>query len=166
MAAGRGVSRPDGERLARLYFALAREGDVPKLLDLLDPDVQITLKTRGGRVLRGREEVASYLDELAETRLVYETTEERYHVVDDDRVIVEGRVRWMDEERVLRDDPVTWAIEFRNGLLLRSTPARSVGEAQAILATGAAGAPSQLHSQLHTQPHGQQRPQRTDEREG
>jgi ketosteroid isomerase-like protein len=156
MAAG--VSRPAGERLARVYFALAREGDVPRLLELLDPDVQITLKTRGGRVLRGRDEVAAYLEEVAETRLVFETTEERYHVVDDDRVIVEGRVRWMDEERVLRDDPVTWALEFRNGLLLRSTPTRSVGEAQAILATGVAATPTHVPSRWHGQEEGASRP--------
>jgi ketosteroid isomerase-like protein len=158
MAAGRGVSRPTCERLAQAYFALAREGDVPRLLELLDPEVHITLKTRGGRVLRGRDEVAAYLEEVAETRLVFETTEERYHVVDDDRVIVEGRVRWMDEERVLRDDPVTWALEFRNGLLLRSTPTRSVGEAQAILATGVAATPTQVPSRWHGQEGGASRP--------
>jgi hypothetical protein len=44
----------------------------------------------------------------------------------------------MDDERVLRDDPMIWALQFRDGLLFRSLSARSVIEAQAILAAGAA----------------------------
>jgi hypothetical protein len=49
-------------------------------------------------------------------------------------VVVEGRMRWIDEERILRDDPVIWALEFRDGLLVRSLTAQSVLEAQALLA--------------------------------
>ena len=39
---------------------------------------------------------------------------ELYTPLDDDRVIVEGRLRWIDDERVIRDDPVVWALEFRD----------------------------------------------------
>jgi hypothetical protein len=39
----------------------------------------------------------------------------------------------MDEDRILRDDPVVWALEFRDGLLRRSTPTHSVAEARALL---------------------------------
>jgi len=39
----------------------------------------------------------------------------------------------MDNERVLRDDPMIWALAFRDGLVWRSTPAYSVAEAEAIL---------------------------------
>jgi ketosteroid isomerase-like protein len=127
----RGV--PEPERLARLYFETARAGDVLALRELLHPDVEITLKTRGGELLRGRDEVARFVSETADAHTVFETADEQYHVVDEDRVIVEGRMRWMDEERVLHDDPVTWALEFREGLLLRSTPARSFDEAQEAL---------------------------------
>ena len=58
--------------------------------------------------------------------------------IDGERIVVEGRMRWMDEERVLRDDPMIWALEFRDGLLFRSTPAHSVLEAEALLAAPAA----------------------------
>jgi ketosteroid isomerase-like protein len=129
-----GTALLEGERLARLYFDLARAQDTPNLLALLHPDVEISLKTRGGETLRGREEVAQYLVEVSGARSMIEASADRFRVVDDDRVIAEGRLRWMDEDRILRDDPVVWALEFRDGLLLRSTPTRSVGEAEAILA--------------------------------
>jgi len=40
----------------------------------------------------------------------------------------------MDDDRVLRDDPVVWAFQFRDGLVSRVTPVQSVAEAEAILA--------------------------------
>jgi ketosteroid isomerase-like protein len=135
-----GTVPPESERLARLYFELARRADTAKLLELLHPDIEISLKSRSGETLRGREDVARYLSELSEARSMMESTAERFRVVDDGRVIAEGRLRWMDENRILRDDPVVWALEFREGLLLRSTPTRSVGEAEAILAAASTGA--------------------------
>ena len=59
---------------------------------------------------------------------------ESYTPLDDDRIIVEGRMRWIDDERVIRDDPVIWAMEFRDGLLLRFLPARTALEAETLLA--------------------------------
>ena len=56
-----------------------------------------------------------------------------YLPLDEDRVVVEGRIRWIDDERVIRDDPVTWAMEFRDGLLVRVIPARTLVEAETIL---------------------------------
>ena len=56
-----------------------------------------------------------------------------FHPVDDNRIVVEGRLRWMDDERVIRDDPVIWAMEFRDGLLARFVPARTLVEAETML---------------------------------
>ena len=64
---------------------------------------------------------------------VYETVAEIYRPLDEDPIVVEGRIRWSDEERVLRDDPMIWALEFKDGLLYRSAPAQSVLEAEAML---------------------------------
>jgi len=58
-----------------------------------------------------------------------------YRPLDDERVLVEERLRWTDDARILRDDPVIWALVFSDGLLLRSTPAQSLAEAEALLAT-------------------------------
>ena len=83
-----------------------------------------------------KQEVARFLEELPERFPVYQAIAEEFSVVDDDRVVVEGRMRWMDDDRVLRDDSMIWALEFRDELLYRSSPARSLSEAHAILAAG------------------------------
>jgi hypothetical protein len=84
--------------------------------------------------VHGRADVTRFLQETVPTSL-YEAVDEVYTAVDEDRVVVEGRMRWIDEERVIRDDPVVWAIEFRDGLLLRFVPARTTIEAETLLAS-------------------------------
>ena len=96
--------------------------------DLIHPEIEMT--TRPGDLLRGPDEIVAF---LRETGRFYETYPEIFRPLDDDRIVVEGRVRWMDDERILRDDPMIWALEFREGRLVRSTPAQSVLEAEAIL---------------------------------
>jgi ketosteroid isomerase-like protein len=121
----------DSERLARRYFALYARGETERLLEAVHPDVEIVLKSTAGEVLHGRSAVAAFLEETASR--FHETHPDVYRPLDDERIVVEGRMRWMDEERILRDDPVIWALEFRDGLLYRSTPAPSVLAAETIL---------------------------------
>jgi ketosteroid isomerase-like protein len=123
-----GTGVPDSERLARRYFALSGRDDTERMRDLIHPEIEMT--TRPGDVLRGADEIVAF---LRATGRFYETYPEVYRPLDDARIVVEGRVRWMDDERILRDDPMIWALEFREGLLVRSTPAQSVLEAEAIL---------------------------------
>ena len=92
------------------------------------------LTTRPGEVLRGREEAEAFLDEIADEFV--ELVADECRPLDDERVVVEGRRRTIDDERVLRDDPMILAMVFRDGLLWRSTPAESVAEAEAILTAG------------------------------
>jgi hypothetical protein len=102
------------------------------MLDLVHPEVEIVLRSmRPGDVLRGRDDVAGFLKWVSES--FFETHPEVFRPIDGERIVVEGRLRWMDEERVLRDDPIVWALEFRDGLLYRSRPAQSVLEAEALL---------------------------------
>ena len=101
-------------------------------MELIHDDVVVVSKMRPGLVLEGRDEVVPYiLETLAEH--LYEATISMYLALDDQRVVAEGRIRWIDEDRVIRDDPVTWAMEFRNGLLARFIPARTQVEAETIL---------------------------------
>jgi ketosteroid isomerase-like protein len=135
--AGDGTTHAVSERLAREYFALAGEGGSPRMLEIMHPDVEIVLRKLGGpRTLRGKAEVEAFLEELPSLFSVYETVAEEFQPIDDDRIVVQGRMRWMDDERVLRDDAMIWALEFRDASLYRSTPARSVNEAHTMLATG------------------------------
>jgi ketosteroid isomerase-like protein len=122
----------ESERLARRYFSLFQRGETARVLELVHPDVQIVLKSvRPGDVLRGREAVAEFVDDIGGR--FYESQPDVFRPIDDERIVVEGRMRWMDEEHVLRDDPMIWALEFRDGMLYRSTPAQSVVEAEALL---------------------------------
>lgn len=119
----------ESERLARRYFAVFEQSDSERMRGLIHPEIEMT--TRPGDLLRGADEIVAFLHE---TGRIYETYPEVYRPLDDDRIVVEGRVRWMDHhERILRDDPMVWALEFRQGLLVKSTPAQSVLEAEAIL---------------------------------
>jgi ketosteroid isomerase-like protein len=119
--------------MARRYFSLLAQGDFDAVLELVHPEIQLTLKTtRPGETLHGREEVAGFLAEMADG--FYESAAEVFTPLDEDRIVVEGRIRWVDEERVLRDDPMVWALSVRDGLLVRSSPAQTPLEAESILA--------------------------------
>lgn len=107
-----------------------------QLGDLMHEDVVVVSKIQPGVVLEGRDVVERFLQETLADSL-YEATTSMFLPLDDDRIVVEGRIRWIDDERVIRDDPVTWAMEFRDGLLVRFIPARTQVEAETILATPA-----------------------------
>jgi hypothetical protein len=94
--------------------------------------VELVSKIRPGTAVHGRAEVTRFIDEIAPS--LYEAATEVFTPLDDERIVVQGRVRWIDDERVIRDDPAVWAMEFRDELLLRFVAARSVLEAEAILA--------------------------------
>jgi hypothetical protein len=99
----------------------------------MHPDIELVLKTtRPGEILRGRKAVVEFA--RGQSDRLFETSAEVFDPLDETRIVVEGRIRWLDEERVLRDDPMVWALEFSDGLLRRSTPAHSVIEAKTILA--------------------------------
>ena len=130
----------ESERLARVCFDAGRDSDFPRRFkDLLHPDVEVLLKAGPSGWLHGADAVGELLNERAGAA-VYEALDERYHPLDDERVIVEGRLRWTDDRRTLRDDPAVCAIEFRDGLLYRSIATRSVAEAEALLTASRARA--------------------------
>ena len=102
---------------------------------MLAPDAVLALKAVApGEVLRGRDEIVAFLEQEFARRL-WETVVHVCTPLDESRVVVEGRIRWMDDEHVMRDDARFWGLEFRDGLLVRSLPARSAVEADALLAT-------------------------------
>src|ERR671923_2653617 len=130
MAAELDAPTPESERLARLYFELLASGELTRAVELMHPNVELALRTRD-EVLHGRDAVERFIEEARASRAVYETSAYEFHPIDASRVVVEGRMRWMDDERILRDDPVVWALEFAGGFLRRSVTTRSVAEARA-----------------------------------
>jgi hypothetical protein len=120
------------ERLARRWWALVDERAFDQLGELLHDEIVVVSKIQPGVVLEGRDEVMRFVEETLASSL-HEATTSEYLPLDEERIVVEGRIRWIDEERVIRDDPVTWAMEFRDGLLARFVPARTQVEAETIL---------------------------------
>ena len=123
---------PSSELLARRWFAAVTRGAFDELPEFVHEDVELVSKIRAGAVVQGREDVRSFITDAVVPNL-YEAAAEVYTALDDERVIVEGRIRWIDEDRVIRDDPVVWALEFRDGLLLRFVAARTTLDAEAVL---------------------------------
>jgi ketosteroid isomerase-like protein len=121
------------ERLARRWFATIQRGAFDELEDLVHEDVELVSKVRPGTTVHGRTDVITFIEEEVAPNL-FEAATEVFTPLDDERVIVEGRLRWIDGERVIRDDPVIWAVAFRDELLLRFIATRTLLEAEAILA--------------------------------
>jgi len=99
---------------------------------MLHEDVVIVSKVRPGEIVEGREAVAAFVESIVSHSL-YDAVADDYTPLDEERVVIEGRMRWIDEERVIRDDPAVWAMEFRDGLVLRFLPARTALEAETLL---------------------------------
>jgi hypothetical protein len=97
-------------------------------------DVELVSKVRPGTTVHGRPDVISFIQEEVAPNL-YEAATEVFTPLDEERVIVEGRLRWIDDERVIRDDPVIWAVEFRDELLVRFLATRTMLEAESLLGT-------------------------------
>ena len=127
--------RLESERLARRWFAAVREAGSTisatsfTMTSFSSPscDPASSSKEGGLRPLRRGEPRPEPLRGYG--RL--------FQPIDDERVVVEGRMRWIDDDRVIRDDPVIWAMEFRDGLLARFVPARTRVEAETILGRSA-----------------------------
>jgi len=94
--------------------------------------VELVSKIRAGTVVRGRDAVEEFIRQAVAPSL-YDAAIEIYTPLDDERVVAEGRLRWIDDDRVIRDDPVVWALEFRDELLLRFVSARTILEAETVL---------------------------------
>ena len=122
------------ERRARLWFAAVERRAFGDLVELVHPDMRLVSRIQPGLVVEGRADVVRFIEEKVSDRL-YEAVADVYTPIDDQRIAVEGRMRWIDDDRVIRDDPVVWAMEFRDGLLLRFIPARTLHEAESLLAT-------------------------------
>ena len=113
-------------------FSVVEIGSADQLAELMHPSIMLVSKTRPGVVVEGRQDFARYWQDMLANNL-YEVVVSTYTALDEDRVVIEGRLRWIDDDRVIRDDQVIWAMEFRDGLLARAIPARTLVEAETIL---------------------------------
>lgn len=113
---------------------MVEQGALDQLTELVHSDIVVVSKVRSGLVVEGREDFAQFVEETL-SRSLYHASADVYRPLDERCVVVEGRLRWADDEQVMRDDPVTWALEFEDDLLVRFVSARTPLEAETILAT-------------------------------
>ena len=125
---------PASERLARRWFAAVEERAFERLPDLVHDDIALVSRVQAGRAVHGRAQVTQFIEETVSQQL-YEARAEVYVPLDETKVLVEGRMRWIDEERVIRDDPVVWGLAFEDELLICFVPARTLVEAETMLTT-------------------------------
>lgn len=122
----------ESERLARRWFSIVERRAFEQLPDLVHPSIVLVSKVRPGLVVEGKQAFGRFVEETLMQSL-HEAVASSYRPLDDQRIVVEGRIRWMDDDHVLRDDPVTWAMAFEDGLLARFASVRSLVEAKATL---------------------------------
>ena len=84
------------ERLARRWFATIQRGAYDELDELVHEDVELSSKLRPGTTVHGRSDVVRFIETEVAPNL-FEASTEVFTPLDDDRVIVEGRVRWIDD---------------------------------------------------------------------
>lgn len=112
----RSASPPE---VVRRLFAARAAGDVPLVLDLLDPAVEVTTFP-GGRTLRGHADVRAAFERERAGGGRVEVHAHRV-VAEDDAVIVHGRVR-VFAHGGLSDSPAAWRFELADGRVIRIAP--------------------------------------------
>lgn len=118
----------DAGSLARHVFEIANR-DPMKLGPLLHPDVDVEFAHAPGRIVHGRDDVMAVVEDEIVVMAVHEAMPRSFHPIDDDRIVIEGRLRWSSRGGGFRDSHAVWALAFDHGLLRTARRAGSLEEA-------------------------------------
>jgi len=120
------------ETLARRMFRYAEHGEHALVAGFIHPEARIIPVTAPEE--RDAAGIREYV-ELSVPKLVYRDVRAFcYEPVTADRIAVQGQLRWELEEGGFRIFTATWALVFKDGLLLRSWPCDSLEDARKQLA--------------------------------
>jgi hypothetical protein len=120
------------ETLARRMFRHVEHGEHPLVAAFIHPDARIIPVT--APVERDAAGIREYI-EVSVPKLIYRDVRAFcYEPVTDDRIAVQGQLRWELEEGGFRIFTATWALVFKDGLLFRSWPCDSLEAARRELA--------------------------------
>jgi ketosteroid isomerase-like protein len=115
------VSRTNPE-LVREWFAATARRDLPTLLDIASPEIEYVpiMAVLEGRVYRGHEGIATWLDELFDHWETFEPIGEEFHERGD-TVIALGCWHACGKASGARldDQAATWVVEFSGGKMTR-----------------------------------------------
>jgi hypothetical protein len=123
----------ESERLARRIFRLLSDGRFLEVPALVHPEAIIEPAARPGTSITGRESYVAYMQQRLSDSTVRDVKASSFHPVDERRIVVSGRLRWSNPGGGFRDSPVSWVLEFDEGLLKRSRHAPTLEEGLALL---------------------------------
>lgn len=113
----------------RDLFEAIDAGRVDEILRVIHPGAELNPLSADGQTLRGPDGAARWLDGLRSRDAVLRHTVERTISLPGDHIIAVGRQQRFEPADGLKDRPVVWLMQFRDGRLWRGCVCPSVADA-------------------------------------
>ena len=117
------------EDLVRDLFDAIDAGRVDEILRVIHPGAELNPLSADGQTLRGPEGAARWLAALRSRDAVLRHTVERTIALPGDHIIAVGRQQRFEPGDGVKDRPVVWLMQFRDGRLWRGCVCPSVADA-------------------------------------
>jgi ketosteroid isomerase-like protein len=124
-------------QIVRRLFRLRATGDIDETVSFFAEDAQNRPLT-SDKVLRGREEIRSFLEDTAAAGTVLEPSTFRFEANEAGQVAVFGRLRVRGPDGI-RDMPAAWVYTLADGKVVRADAYKSMGDAEAAFGKGGSG---------------------------
>lgn len=129
------MSASENVQIVRRLFRLRSDGDIEETVSYFAEEAENRPLT-SDRVLRGREEIRSFLEDTAAAGKVLEPSTFRFEANDAGQVAVYGRLRVRGPDGI-KDTPAAWIYTLADGKVVRAEAYKSSTEAEAAFAAGA-----------------------------
>jgi ketosteroid isomerase-like protein len=123
------VTASENLQIVRQLFRLRSDGDINETMSYWAEDAENKPITTD-RVLRGRDEIRSFLEDTAAAGTVLEPSTFRFEENDAGQVAVFGRLRVRGPDGI-KDMPAAWIYTLADGKVVRAEGFKSAGEAEA-----------------------------------
>jgi ketosteroid isomerase-like protein len=123
------VSASENVQIVRRLFRLRSDGDIEETVSYFAEDAENRPLTTD-RVLRGREEIRSFLEDTAASGIVLEPSTFRFEANDAGQVAVFGRLRVRGPEGI-KDTPAAWIYTLVDGKVVRAEAYKKAADAEA-----------------------------------
>jgi ketosteroid isomerase-like protein len=131
-----------GESVIRRAYSAFADRDVDALIAVSDDAIEVSTVTGllAGRTgpYRGHDGLREYMDDLAGTWKRLELRPQQFHAIDDDSILVFGRVRAWHEKGFL-DSANAWLWTLRGGRVVAVKVFADPGEARAAFGDALSG---------------------------
>ena len=134
----RSVEAARNVQIVRRLFRLRATGDIEETVSYYAEDAENRPLTTD-RVLRGREQIRSFLEDTAASGTVLEPSTFRFETNEEGQVGVFGRLRIRGPEGI-KDVPAAWIYTLSEGKVVSVVAYKNPSEAEAALRNGENGA--------------------------